>query len=193
MAWEIEVKFQVDSHEPVRARLAELQAERRWAALERNILLDRPDEELFRRGMGLRVRTRVYDDGRPPTVSLTVKGPRTNDTFKSREEVKTQVADAAAVLRMLELLGYVPVVDFEKRRESWLLRGCLVDLDEPAELGLFVEVEGPDEASIVSVQQQLPLDAARMVSDTYVGMAVRRCDELGLRPRVLRLPGEFAR
>ena len=43
---------------------------------------------------------------------------------------------------------------------SWKLGGCTVELDELPHLGTFVEIEGPSEAAILKVRDQLQLDRA---------------------------------
>ena len=89
---------------------------------------------------------------------------------------------------MLEELGFVPIFRYQKRRESWRLGECRVELDEPPRIGLFVEIEGPDEGAIHSVQAKLGLGGLKDVPTSYVGMLVAYCEANGIADRVLNLP-----
>ena len=80
--------------------------------------------------------------------------------------------DAAALLGKL---GFLPTLGFEKRRESWSLDGCLVELDELPHFGTFVEIEGDSESLVLAVRTKLALDAHPLVAKGYI----RMIDELG--------------
>jgi adenylate cyclase, class 2 len=185
MGIEIELKLRVESHEPIRRRLQELGATLRKKVVETNRILDRPNGELRRRGCGLRVRTVVDVQGRPRPAKLTFKGPRQPGDLKSREEVESIVEDPAAVVSLLEGLGFGTSLCYEKRRESWLWRDCIVELDEPAALGLFVEIEGPSSEAIRAVQVDLKLSDAESMDVSYVGMLAAYCEASGIRDRTL--------
>lgn len=163
MSVEIEVKLRVESHGPVRQRLKDVGAGFIEAVLETNYIYDRPDSSLRKRGCGLRIRSVTPAEERASRATLTFKGPRNATALKSREELEIGVSDAESMARMLEGMGFVRVLRYEKRRESWELDGCRVELDEPARLGLFVEIEGPDERIILAVQRKLGLDQSREV------------------------------
>ena len=121
-------------------------------------------------------------------ATLTFKGPRFATALKSREELEIDVSDAEALARMLEGVGFVQILRYEKRRESWELDGCRVELDEPARLGLFVEIEGPNERTILAVQAKLRLDQSHEVLTSYVGMLVAYCEAYDIMDRTLNLP-----
>jgi predicted adenylyl cyclase CyaB len=189
MSLEIEAKFKVDSHEPVRERLRAARAAFIERGLEVNQLFDRPDGSLRRRGHGLRIRS--FDvEGGPTRATLTVKGPRLSGPLKKREEAEIEFTDAEVGVRVLELLGFVRVLRYEKRRESWRLSRCRIELDEPPHLGLYVEIEGPDEKSIVRVQRQLDLVHAEHVPSSYVTMLADYCDSHDIAERILRLSSD---
>ncbi|MBI4716334.1 MAG: class IV adenylate cyclase [Planctomycetes bacterium] len=175
MPEEIEIKLRVESHEPVRERLRSAGARPLDRVVETNTIFDRPDGWLRRQGCGLRLRTARGDDGQARPAFLTAKGPRAPGPVKRREEVEIPVSDACAAARLLELLGYVPVLRYEKRRESWEFCGCRVELDEPARIGLFVEIEGPDVGTIRAVQSELALDARPDVDASYIRLLSEHC------------------
>lgn len=188
MSVEIELKLRVESHEPVRQRLREVGARFVETVLETNSIYDRPDGLLRKRGCGLRMRSVAAVGEHAHRATLTFKGPRFATALKSREELEVGVSDASALARVLEGVGFVQILRYEKRRESWELDGCRVELDEPARLGLFVEIEGPDERTILAVQKKLGLEQAREVPTSYVGMLVAYCEAYDITNRTLNLP-----
>jgi len=192
MAIEIEAKLRVESHGPVRSALRGAGAALIGSVLEWNQIYDRADGSLRRAGFGLRLRTmNPLGSGESLTV-LTVKGPRLPGPLKSREEREVVVSDAETAAGMLQMLGYVPILRYEKRRESWSLGECRIELDEPPRIGLFVEIEGPDEPSIGRVQDSLGLGHLQHTAASYVRLLRTYCDEHGLSDATLRLSDESA-
>jgi adenylate cyclase class 2 len=171
MALEIEAKIKVDSCAGARARLGELGARRVYDVLETNELYDTSDQQLFRRGCGLRIRT-CRGEGDVPRPALTHKGPQQAGLLKSRDEIETEVTDPTALGDILKSLGYVPVIIFEKRREEWELDGLKIELDEVPRLGSYVEIEGPDEASVRALQARLGLGGHPSIQDSYVALLI---------------------
>ncbi|HOB76029.1 MAG TPA: class IV adenylate cyclase [Phycisphaerae bacterium] len=180
MATEVEAKLKVDSHEAVRGRLRALGAEPRGQVLEVNHIFDNAHRSMLAGDRGLRLRECRDERGELVRAVLTYKGPRVPGSIKRREEIEIVVDDPVAAGTMLERLGFVEAVRFEKRRETWRLNGCLVELDEVPYLGLFVEIEGPDEGRIEQVRGELGLSGAPLVHGSYIGLLVRHCEEHGL-------------
>jgi len=179
MPLEIEVKFRVDSHDGVRAKLARLGAARVGAVLEANHIFDKADRSLSAADCGLRVRTMTAFDGGPRTATLTFKGPRQPGPFKAREEIETAIGDADAAGAILTSLGFVEAVSYEKRRETWRLGDCEIELDELPHLGRYVEIEGPDETAVRAARESLGLRDAASIRETYIALVVQHCREHG--------------
>ncbi len=185
MSWEIELKLRVSSHDPVREKLRKHSAAPAEKVLEVNDIFDRPDGVLRRRGVGLRIRSTRPEIGGDELTILTVKGPRVPGVVKSREEVEFAVPSAETASRALNLLGFVRVLRYQKRRESWRLGECLVELDEPPHIGMFVEIEGPDEKTILAMRRALDLDDAEPVAESYVHLLAAYCEAHGVTDRVV--------
>ncbi len=185
MSREIEAKLRVSSHEPVRARLRALGATPLGGGIETNWIYDRPDGSLRASGMGLRIRAVQADAGDDPPATMTVKGPVLDGPLKSREELGIVVDSPDTARAMLEMLGFVVVVHYQKRRESWTLGACRVELDEPPHIGRFVEIEGPDVKTIRVAQADLGLADSAHVSQSYVYLLLRCCQERNIDPRDL--------
>jgi adenylate cyclase class 2 len=188
MPLEIEIKLPVESHEVVRARLRSLGATFIGRVVESNSIYDRPDGWLRQRGYGLRVRENRSEDGGQLAATLTLKGPRRESAMKSREELEVRVDDGATTTDILNALGLVPILRYQKRRESWELGQCRVELDEPPHIGLFVEIEGPDEETILSARRELGLGGVKHHKASYVHMLMEYCLEHGIADRVVTLP-----
>ena len=102
--------------------------------------------------------------------------------IRSREEIEVDFADADSLLQVLHGLGFDPILIYEKRRESWALGHCKIELDEPVCLGLFVEIEGPDDHAILTAQSALGLKRAEPMNASYVGLLMSHCQREGVSP-----------
>ena len=186
MPLEIEIKAQVDSHEPVRRQLQAAGAEYLGCVVEVNRLFDNADGSLRREGRGLRLRCCRVLDGPARAATLTYKGPLRDSPLKSREAVEFEVNEVDAMGRLLQSLGYLELVLFEKRRESWRMGNCKIELDELPRIGCFVEIEGPDEAAILSVMSRLNLSIELSIRKSYVELLAESHPLRGDGPLVVR-------
>ena len=185
MPVEIEAKMAVPDLEPVRARLREVGGEPAGRMLEVNAFFDTEDRSLLASDRGLRLRrNRDRDSGAEEHV-ITYKGPRQHGALKSREEVELSVTDSDAAVQLFERLGFARTLAFEKRRESWRLGGCKVELDELPHLGCFVEVEGPAEDLVLRVREQLGLADRPIIKSSYIAMLSGYLQERGRATKVV--------
>jgi adenylate cyclase class 2 len=115
----------------------------------------------------------------PVPAVLTYKGAREKGQggLKVREEIETLVEDAEAMAGILRAGGLALSLTVQKRRSSYLLGGCKVELDELPLLGKFVEVEGPDAATIHAVMERLGL-RGETITKSYVGLLAKEAGEL---------------
>jgi len=179
MAVEIEAKMAVESFEPLRAALRGAGARAAGSHFEVNTFFDRADGSLVSAGEGLRLRLQRDDETGREAHIITWKGPQQAGPLKSREELELEVLGHDGAVKLLERLGFTRTLSFEKRRESWELGGCKVELDEVPHLGRFVEVEGPDEKTVMSVRQRLGLSACPAIKSSYVALLTDHLRERG--------------
>ena len=179
MSVEIEAKMKVADLSAVRAAAAAAGGTRTGAYLERNTFFDTEDRSLLAADQGLRVRWSRDRDTAAVVCTVTHKGPRQHGPLKSREETEVTVGDEAGAVSLLTTLGFARVLCFEKRRESWHLGGCKVELDEVPHLGTYVEVEGPKEETVMRVRQQLGLAERPMIRASYIAMLMTHLQEQG--------------
>lgn len=186
MPHEVEAKFAVESFDPVVGALREHRAEPAGVVLQTDRFFDQPDRAFLNNGCGLRLReVEVVDahglaiDARP---MVTFKGPVKEGRLKVRREIQTRLDDAQAARKLLLACGLQCVQTLQKRRASYRLGACSVELDLLPLIGSFVEIEGPDEETIDALASELGIPGPHL-SEPYVRLAGDRARELGRDPQ----------
>ncbi|MFP4141484.1 MAG: class IV adenylate cyclase [Phycisphaerae bacterium] len=177
---ETETKLKVDSHQAVRAALESMGTAPGPTFLQTDTYYDREGRQLFHAGCGLRLRTFKWLDGpgqgedRRPL--LTFKGPVDPDSrIKRRREIQTYCESSEAMAGILEALDVQPVMVIQKRRTSWAVGECQVELDELPNLGTFVEIEGPGESAVEELAEKLGLGDVPHIEKSYLQLAHDNC------------------
>jgi adenylate cyclase class 2 len=179
MSVEIEAKMKVDNAVSMEARLKERGATPVGRFLEVNTFYDTEDRALLAADEGLRLRiAKDLNTGHAQYI-LTHKGPNRQGPLKTREETEVEVGNAEAADRLLDRLGYTRCLSFEKRRYSWKLEDCKIELDEVPRLGFFLEIEGPSEGSVMRVRNILGLSDRPLIKASYVAMLASHLQERG--------------
>lgn len=168
MAIEIEKKYRLDKKRTVEltAKLGELGAEFLNECREENCLYS--GGVLDERNAFLRLR-KTGDVG-----LLTYKESveyQTESGFKHRIEFETVVADVDAIESIIEKLGYMLSVVYEKRRKSWRLGNVEVVLDE-LPFGLYMEIEGSIE-DIIEAEKLLDIEDLEPELWGYPGLTTK--------------------
>jgi adenylate cyclase class 2 len=185
MPVEIEAKMKVPDFAPIRDRLRAVGAAPTGSVMESNTFFDTDDRRLLTKDQGLRLRSTRNPATSAETSTITFKGARQQGPLKSREERELNVENAKDAMALLELLGYFRVLTFQKRRESWTLGDCEVELDELPYLGLFVEIEGPSEKSVMKIREQLQLGTRSIIKESYIALLLTHLQEGGISDRVV--------
>lgn len=159
---EKEVKFYITDLAALKDRLLAVGATQTQARTrEVNYRFDTSDGQLARSGRALRLR----QDRR---TILTFKGPtKMEGGVRVRPEYETVVDDLNAARAILEGLGYVQTVSYEKWRAVYQYNGLEITLDE-LPYGNFTEIEGTDTAAIQTTARQLSLDWATRIQGSYL-------------------------
>jgi adenylate cyclase class 2 len=171
MAREIEIKFAVNDEEKMVGRLLALGAEKLSEGLEHNIVFD--NDELRNKGVLLRLRK----TGNGKNV-LTFKSRLPSTGFKERDEIEVEVGDFGKAKEILENLGYEIWWIYEKERTNFGFGGTIVSVDR-LPFGTFMEIEG-SRAGIRAAIAKLGLDPAKGMTDTYLGLYQKHCEEKGI-------------
>jgi adenylate cyclase class 2 len=176
---ETEAKFYVQDLKGIKSRLRKINAQPTNArVLEKNIRFDLPDHSLRKAGRVLRLR----EDAE---TRMTYKGAsEKEDGVLSREEIEFGVEDFKKAERLLESLGYVRLFYYEKYRTTYRAGKVHIMLDEMP-YGDFVEIEGPDPASIHRVADRLNLIWDAVIPTSYHLLFERLCEARKLKFREL--------
>jgi adenylate cyclase, class 2 len=160
MSIEIEKKYRLTKkqHELVRRRLPQIGATLEGKEFEENTLYG---------GNGLAVdrnvlRVRLVRGSAILTYKERVP---TSSSIKHQVENETRVADPNALNAILTALGFTPALVYEKWRETWVLGGTEIVLDE-LPFGLFMEIEGT-ERGIRAVETKLAVKSLKGEDLTY--------------------------
>ncbi|MGW8981446.1 class IV adenylate cyclase [Streptomyces parvus] len=99
---------------------------------------------------------RLRDEGTRST--LTLKQVTDATTIDGTKEIETEVTDLHAMADILRRVGLTEVRYQENYREEWRLGEVAFDFDTWPGLPAFLEIEGPDEASVRQAAALLDLD-----------------------------------
>ncbi|MCA1217632.1 class IV adenylate cyclase [Streptomyces sp. 8L] len=150
MKHEYEAKFLAIDATQVQAKLTALGASQ---AFPRTLLTRKIFEnDSLDSGAWLRLR----DEGARST--LTLKQVTDSTTINGTTEIETEVADLHAMADILVRVGLTEVRYQENYREEWRLGEVAFDFDTWPGLPTFLEIEGPDEASVRQAAALLDFD-----------------------------------
>ena len=164
MVFEVEQKFRVVSHESVIALLEQWGASLGEAVTQVDCYYAHPQRDFSQTDEAFRIRAVG------PLNYLTYKGPKLDQTTKTRVEHEVRLADGPDALascgEILRSLGFTPASIVRKQRRTCeLTRAGLaveVALDDVRKLGPFVELEiaANDESEMETAKQALATLAA---------------------------------
>ncbi len=172
MGIEIEKKFRLtkNQREEVLRRLPRIGAKKQRVDFEVNTLYS--GERLEHTRAILRLR-RV---GERAVLTYKESLPG-NSQIKQRIEDETAVEDPEAMNLILESLGFLPALVYEKRRECWQLGATEIVIDE-LPFGLFMEIEGTEQ-EIRDVESKLAIKGLRAEMATYPQLTLKRGTDRG--------------
>ncbi|MHB1959031.1 MAG: class IV adenylate cyclase [Acidobacteriaceae bacterium] len=130
--------------------------------MERNVLFDKPDGELRRRGELLRIRQ--YGDRWTLTHKAQVESSA-DSLHKVRAETETEIEDGRPLAAIFEQLGFAPVFVYEKLRTEWADNEGHVVVDATP-IGDFAELEGSS-AWIDRIAAKLGISPANYMKASY--------------------------
>jgi adenylate cyclase class 2 len=142
---EVELKAVLDSWADRRAALVKAGAQLVFAGRLEDRRYDTADRSLMARDIVLRLR--IYRDASGVRATLEYKGPTGYDRgYKVRDEIGSAVSDPAAIVGMLEGLGYTVLRGIDREIEQFEIAGTTVRFERYPRMDDLVEVEGEPEA-----------------------------------------------
>lgn len=167
---EIEAKFFDVDFDVLRARLRGLDAECvQPVRLMRRKNFDHADGRLEAIGGWVRVR----DEGDKVTLAYKQLDNREIDGTK---EVSVEVSDFDATVELLQSAGLKQTSYQETRRESWVMDGVQIELDEWPWVQPFIEIEAETIESLYAAAEKLGLDRSRALHGSVEIMYLREYD-----------------
>jgi adenylate cyclase class IV len=135
---------------------------------------DTPGRSLVARDHVLRVR--IYRDALHTRAELDFKGPTSLEGgYKVREELGTELADADAIVAILDRLGYEVTITIDRDIVQYDLDGAMIRFETYPHMDDLVEVEGLPE-QIERAIAAIGLPRAGFVADRLSDFA-RRFEE----------------
>lgn len=160
MAIEIEKKYRLTAaqSEQISAALEEIGAEFCGEDFEENTLY---------RGGILDEKNAVLRVRKIPGKTILTYKRRIQNEFAVKQQIEheTEIADAEEIENIIENLGFVRALVYEKRRRTWQFREVEIVLDE-LPFGLFMEIEGSITA-IAEAEMFLAAEAFQVEHETY--------------------------
>ena len=151
MKTEFEAKFLNVDIEPLRGQLKALGAS--CSVPER--LMQRlvfETDNLLKKKAWLRVR----NEG--DKITMTLKQTTDSQGIDRIREVEVTVDSFENAVTLLTEAGFKPMRHEDNRRESWRLDQASIDIDTWPKIPTFVEIEGPDKASVEACVRKLGFD-----------------------------------
>lgn len=172
MPIEIEKKYRLTKkqRDEVLDRLPAIGAKRKGDDFEVNVLYTGETLDVTRSVLRLR---RIENRG---VLTYKESLPAYLD-MKLRRENETRVDDPDAMELILEALGFLPALVYEKRRETWRLGPTEIVIDE-LPFGLFMEIEG-SEKDIREVETKLAIKRLRTEPLSYPRLVLKHGAENG--------------
>lgn len=146
---EIELKFKIEDPEAIKQKLAEVGAKNEGKVQQRDLWIDTPDKRWKKQGKGLRIRQQKRVPGGTPQSAqlfLALKDEQSYGKVRKALEIEVDVGGSFEEFKNFwERLGFVADCFLEKEREVWKLGALEIVLDDVKDLGIFLELEGPEE------------------------------------------------
>ncbi len=135
----IEVEVKARAPEDMAERIAALGARLLVVENHQDLYFNSPQRDFRLSDEALRIR--IKEEG----ARLTYKGPKLDQTTKSRLEWTVKIDDPKQMEQILTALGFVLSAQLRKKRTKYSYEGVVLALDEVEGLGSFVEVEAGGE------------------------------------------------
>lgn len=161
---EIEVKFLISDLPALLEKIKDLGGvELRPRVYEVNLRFDTRDMQLRDRAQVLRLR---QDD----QAILTFKSPgQIVDGVITRTEYEVVVSDFQSTHSILEALGFLVFMTYEKYRQNFQLNQLVASVDEMP-YGIFIELEGSSSEHVRATAALLGLDWEQRINLSYTAL-----------------------
>jgi adenylate cyclase class 2 len=167
---ETEIKFKVESFDPVREKIEENRGTLESSFFEDNMVFDDRLGTLFNKKFLLRLR-------KSDKITLTLKKPVEKVDFKVMEEHEIEVSDLNETHAILASLGYERVFRYQKNREIYDFENTKICLDQTP-IGNYLEIEG-EKPDIKRVMKILEFTMKQGITKNYLELFEEYCRNTG--------------
>jgi adenylate cyclase class 2 len=161
VAIEIEKKYRLTAaqSEQISSALAEIGARFQGVDFEENTLY---------RGGALDAKNAVLRVRKIADRTILTYKRRIQNEFDVKQQIEheTEIGSAEEIENIIENLGFVRSLVYEKRRRTWQFRQVEIVLDE-LPFGLFMEIEGSSITAIAEAEMFLAAEALAVEHETY--------------------------
>jgi adenylate cyclase class 2 len=145
----IEVEVKARAPQDLAERIAAMGATLLAVENHHDLYFNSPQHDFKESDEALRIR--IKEEG----ARLTYKGPKLDQTTKSRLERTVKIDDPLQMEQILSSLGFVLSAQVRKRRAKYSYEGVVLALDDVEGLGHFVEVEAEGEGDYEQQRQKV--------------------------------------
>lgn len=169
---EIELKFKIEDPKAIKKKLAEIGAKYEGKFQQRDLWIDTPAKRWKKQGKGLRIR---QQNGK---LFLALKDEQSYGKVRKALEIEVDVGGNFDEFKNFwERIGFVADHFIEKEREVWQLGALEIVLDTVKDLGIFLELEGPEE-EIEAAIIKLGLEKEPRIVEHYGQLVEKQGKEL---------------
>jgi len=187
-SFEVEVKVAIDDIDEMRQKLIDLGAKVLNSEVQIDMYYDHPCRTFVKTDEAIRIRTRSPLNNQRLATSfapneLTYKGPKLDETTKTRVEYSVGIDDTDQLNFILESLSFKPIATVTKKRTFFEHRNTTISIDDVEDVGIFLELESiahkKDEMEsakrvIFEILEELGIDAEQTIRDSYLEMYMDR-------------------
>jgi adenylate cyclase class 2 len=153
MHTEVEVKFLDIDIDDMRSRLKAVGASCEQPMRKmRRVLIEQPEHEAEHSFI------RVRDQGDKITLTFKRRAKEKLEFIDDTKEIEVEVSSFEDTIELLKQAGWPYKTYQENRRETWMLNGAEVVIDEWPWLSPQIEIEAEDEATVRAAAEKLGLD-----------------------------------
>ena len=183
---EVEIKLPIKNRQKIIADLTSLGFKMGSTISETDVYFDNNKEQIRKNSEALRIRLiQNLENGETRSV-ITFKGKKLDQVSMTRQELETGISDAETGMRILEAIGFSPVLPkVVKKRQSYHWKQMTACVDQVQNLGDFLELElviGEDEKrdlalrKIEEILHKLGFQMSDTTRTSYLSMLQNRED-----------------
>ncbi|MDR0900037.1 MAG: class IV adenylate cyclase [Methanobrevibacter sp.] len=145
---EVEVKAKIKDFNSIKKKLNDINAKKSHAEYQEDSYFNSPTRDFRKTDEALRIRKVMIDNREVETLNdedvsvfITYKGPKIDQSSKTREEIEVGIEDANKVAKIFQHLGFKQTANVVKNRTIYKLDEYIISLDDVEGLGPYMEIE----------------------------------------------------